>query len=204
MVGAIGTCGGGAGVPAAGCVALVPESNPCDTPTTSQALKATSARAQAAKTKTTRPRRELKVLFNAPSSVDRRRLVFRSANNFSDIRSTEAKRWRMTTSLESQPATPLSQACRLRPEALRLRLAADLPTETPLNIRPERRINSRLRHRAQHVAGRRHRAAARCRQLVTGVSRARASVEVGSGKNLHWLGSSDSSAASIGVGFRNR
>jgi hypothetical protein len=63
IVGAIGTCGGVGGVPAAGCVALVPE---CETPTTLQALKATSARAQAAKLKTTRPRRELKVLFNAP------------------------------------------------------------------------------------------------------------------------------------------
>jgi|ERR1700720_2283075 hypothetical protein len=63
IVGAIGTCGDVGDVAAAGCVALVPE---CETPTTLQALKATSASALAAKLKTTRPRRELKVLFNAP------------------------------------------------------------------------------------------------------------------------------------------
>ena len=36
---------------------------------------------------------------------------------------------RMTAGWSAALATPLSQAARLRPEALRLRLAADLPTQ---------------------------------------------------------------------------
>ena len=171
MLGVIGTCGDGAGVPAAGGV-LVPEPKLCDTPTTSQALKATSARAHAAKLKPTRPRRELNVLFNTP-------YFRRPAPHFSEARMNF--RCQVGRSIEmaddgepgrAMPATPLSQACSLEtggfasPPYGGFALA---PTETQANIRPERGINSRLRHIAQHVAGGRHRAAARCRRLVTRV-----------------------------------
>jgi hypothetical protein len=72
IVGAIDT-GGGTGAEAG--AELVAESSPCETPTTSQALKATSARVHAAKLKTTRTLRELNFLSNIPTSVDRRFIV---------------------------------------------------------------------------------------------------------------------------------
>jgi hypothetical protein len=94
MVGAIGTCGDVGGVAAVGWVPPVPE---CETPTTSQALKATSARAHAKK---------LKVLFNAPYFRRPAAPRFPKRDLISDVRSTEAQRWRMTVSLGKLTGNP--------------------------------------------------------------------------------------------------